>query len=140
MDNSILTLPFVPLRGIVVFPKLLSNIDIGREKSLAAVDYAMEHDRLMIVSAQLDEDEENPGFDGIYQVGTLVRIQQLLRLPGGIVRILADGISRVEIRGYSDKENYTEVAAVKIQEVYAESNENEALRRLIFAPLHRLAR
>lgn len=134
MDNSILTLPFVPLRGIVVFPKLLSNIDIGREKSLAAVDYAMEHDRLMIVSAQLDEDEENPGFDGIYQVGTLVRIQQLLRLPGGIVRILADGISRVEIRGYSDKENYTEVAAVKIQEVYAESNENEALRRLM---LHR---
>lgn len=134
MDNSILTLPFVPLRGIVVFPKLLSNIDIGREKSLAAVDYAMEHDRLMIVSAQQDEDEENPGFDGIYQVGTLVRIQQLLRLPGGIVRILADGISRVEIRGYSDKENYTEVAAVKIQEVYAESNENEALRRLM---LHR---
>lgn len=134
MDNSILTLPFVPLRGIVVFPKLLSNIDIGREKSLAAVDYAMERDRLMIVSAQLDEDEENPGFDGIYQVGTLVRIQQLLRLPGGIVRILADGISRVEIRGYSDKENYTEVAAVKIQEVYAESNENEALRRLM---LHR---
>lgn len=134
MDNSILTLPFVPLRGIVVFPKLLSNIDIGREKSLAAVDYAMEHDRLMIVSAQLDEDEENPGFDGIYQVGTLVRIQQLLRLPGGIVRILADGISRVEIRGYSDKENYTEVAAVKIQEVYTESNENEALRRLM---LHR---
>lgn len=134
MDNSILTLPFVPLRGIVVFPKLLSNIDIGREKSLAAVDYAMEHDRLMIVSAQLDEDEENPGFDGIYQVGTLVRIQQLLRLPGGIVRILADGISRVEIRGYSDKENHTEVAAVKIQEVYAESNENEALRRLM---LHR---
>ena len=134
MDNSILTLPFVPLRGIVVFPKLLSNIDIGREKSLADVDYAMEHDRLMIVSAQLDEDEENPGFDGIYQVGTLVRIQQLLRLPGGIVRILADGISRVEIRGYSDKENYTEVAAVKIQEVYAESNENEALRRLM---LHR---
>ena len=134
MDNSILTLPFVPLRGIVVFPKLLSNIDIGREKSLAAVDYAMEHDRLMIVSAQLDEDEENPGFDGIYQIGTLVKIQQLLRLPGGIVRILADGISRVEIRGYADKKNYTEVAAVKIQDEYTGSNENEALRRLM---LHR---
>lgn len=134
MDNSILTLPFVPLRGIVVFPKLLSNIDIGREKSLAAVDYAMEHDRLMIVSAQLDEDEENPGFDGIYQIGTLVKIQQLLRLPGGIVRILADGISRVEIRGYADKKDYTEVAAVKIQDEYTGSNENEALRRLM---LHR---
>ena len=134
MDNSILTLPFVPLRGIVDFPKLLSNIDIGREKSLAAVDYAMEHDRLMIVSAQLDEDEENPGFDGIYQIGTLVKIQQLLRLPGGIVRILADGISRVEIRGYADKKNYTEVAAVKIQDEYTGSNENEALRRLM---LHR---
>ena len=66
-ENSILAMPFVPLRGIVVYPKLLSHIDIGREKSLAAVDYAMEHDRLLVVSAQVDEEVDDPGFDDVYQ-------------------------------------------------------------------------
>lgn len=130
-ENAILALPFVPLRGIVVFPKLLSNIDIGREKSLAAVDYAMEHDRRMIVAAQIDEDVDNPGVEDVYNVGTLVKIQQVLRLPGGIVRILVDGLARVELHGYTDKKDYIEAAAIKMTEVYGNANEDEALRRLM---------
>ena len=130
-ENSILAMPFVPLRGIVVYPKLLSHIDIGREKSLAAVDYAMEHDRLLIVSAQVDEEVDDPGFDDVYQCGTLVRIQQLLRLPGGLVRILVDGIARVQLQGFSDKKNYLEVAAVKVDEIDDASIEEEALRRVV---------
>lgn len=130
-ENSILAMPFVPLRGIVVYPKLLSHIDIGREKSLAAVDYAMEHDRLLVVSAQVDEEVDNPGFDDVYQCGTLVRIQQLLRLPGGLVRILVDGIDRVQLQGFSEKKNYLEVAAVKVDEIEDDSIEEEALRRVV---------
>ncbi|WP_300625185.1 endopeptidase La [uncultured Megasphaera sp.] len=130
-ENSILAMPFVPLRGIVVYPKLLSHIDIGREKSLAAVDYAMEHDRLLIVSAQVDEEVDDPGFDDVYQCGTLVRIQQLLRLPGGLVRILVDGIARVQLQGFSEKKNYLEVAAVKVDEIDDASIEEEALRRVV---------
>lgn len=130
-ENSILAMPFVPLRGIVVYPKLLSHIDIGREKSLAAVDYAMEHDRLLIVSAQMDEEVEEPGFDDVYQCGTLVKIQQLLRLPGGLVRILVDGIARVQLQGFSEKKNYLEVAAVKVEEIGGDSIEEEALRRVV---------
>lgn len=130
-ENSILAMPFVPLRGIVVYPKLLSHIDIGREKSLAAVDYAMEHDRLLIVSAQVDEEVDDPGFDDVYQCGTLVRIQQLLRLPGGLVRILVDGIDRVQLQGFSEKKNYLEVAAVKVDEIEDDSIEEEALRRVV---------
>ena len=130
-ENSILAMPFVPLRGIVVYPKLLSHIDIGREKSLAAVDYAMEHDRLLVVSAQVDEEVDDPGFDDVYQCGTLVRIQQLLRLPGGLVRILVDGIDRVQLQGFSEKKNYLEVAAVKVDELEDDSIEEEALRRVV---------
>lgn len=130
-ENSILAMPFVPLRGIVVYPKLLSHIDIGREKSLAAVDYAMEHDRLLVVSAQVDEEVDDPGFDDVYQCGTLVRIQQLLRLPGGLVRILVDGIARVQLQGFSEKKNYLEVAAVKVDEIEDDSIEEEALRRVV---------
>ncbi len=133
MDEiSILTMPFVPLRGLVVYPKLLSHIDIGRERSLAAVDYAMEHDRMLIVSAQIDEDVENPGFDDVYQCGTLIRIQQLLRLPGGLVRLLVEGVSRVQLQGFSERRNYMEVAAVKLNDVNDDDIEAEALRRVIF--------
>lgn len=130
--NAILAMPFIPLRGLVVYPKLVSHIDIGRDKSLAAVDYAMEHDRMLVVSTQVDEEVDNPGFDDVYQMGTLVKIQQLLRLPGGLVRILVDGISRVQLQGFSEKENYLEVACVKVSEVSTDAVQEEALRRVLF--------
>lgn len=131
-ENAILAVPFIPLRGIVVYPKLVSHIDIGRDKSLAAVDYAMEHDRMLVVSTQVDEEVDNPGFDDVYQIGTLVKIQQLLRLPGGLVRILVDGISRVQLQGFSEKKDYLEVAGVKVSEVSTDAVQEEALRRVIF--------
>ncbi len=131
-ENAILAMPFIPLRGLVVYPKLVSHIDIGRDKSLAAVDYAMEHDRMLVVSTQVDEEVDNPGFDDVYQIGTLVKIQQLLRLPGGLVRILVDGISRVQLQGFSEKENYLEVACVKVSEVSTDAVQEEALRRVLF--------
>ena len=130
-ENAILAVPFIPLRGIVVYPKLVSHIDIGRDKSLAAVDYAMEHDRMLVVSTQVNEDVENPGFDDVYQMGTLVKIQQLLRLPGGLIRILVDGISRVQLQGFSEKEEYLEVACVKAAEVSTDIIHEEAMRRVL---------
>lgn len=131
-ENAILAMPFIPLRGLVVYPKLVNHIDIGRDKSLAAVDYAMEHDRMLVVSTQVDEEVDNPGFDDVYQIGTLVKIQQLLRLPGGLVRILVDGISRVQLQGFSEKENYLEAACVKVSEVSTDTVQEEALRRVLF--------
>ena len=116
-EQDILALPFVPLRGIVVYPKLVSHIDIGRDKSLAAVDYAMEHDRQLLVATQVDENEDNPGFDDVYTIGCLVKIEQLLRMPGGLVRILVNGISRVRMQGFSQKADYLEGAAVKVAEI-----------------------
>ena len=128
-EQDILALPFVPLRGIVVYPKLVSHIDIGRDKSLAAVDYAMEHDRQLLVATQVDENEDNPGFDDVYTIGCLVKIEQLLRMPGGLVRILVNGISRVRMQGFSQKADYLEGAAVKVAEISRNEVEEEAMEK-----------
>lgn len=130
MALDIIAMPFVPMRGIVVYPRIQGHIDIGREKSLAAVDYAMEHGRTLIMAAQIDDMVEDPTFDDVYQTGVLVKIVQLLRLPGGLVRLLIEGIDRVQIQGFSQKENYLEVAAVKDPDVITDEIEAEALRRV----------
>ena len=112
-ERDILSLPFVPLRGLVVYPNLVSHIDIGRDTSLAAVDYAMEHDRQLLVATQVDENEDNPGFDDVYTIGCVVKIEQFLRMPGGLVRILVNGISRVRMQGFSQKAGYLEALPSK---------------------------
>lgn len=128
-EKDILKLPFIPLRGIVVFPDLLSHADLGRKKSLAALDAAMEGNRYIIVSSQLDPDLEEAGVDDIYEIGTLVKVDQLLRLPGGLVRVMLDGAARVRIQGFSEKEKYVEVAAVKVYDSHTDEKTEEALRR-----------
>lgn len=128
-EKDILKLPFIPLRGIVVFPDLLSHADLGRKKSLAALDAAMEGNRYIIVSSQLDPDLEEAGVDDVYEIGTLVKVDQLLRLPGGLVRVMLDGAARVRIQGFSEKEKYVEVAAVKVYDRHTDEKTEEALRR-----------
>lgn len=128
-EKDILKLPFIPLRGIVVFPDLLSHADLGRKKSLAALDAAMEGNRYIIVSSQLDPDLEEAGVDDVYEIGTLVKVDQLLRLPRGLVRVMLDGAARVRIQGFSEKEKYVEVAAVKVYDSHTDEKTEEALRR-----------
>lgn len=128
-EKDILKLPFIPLRGIVVFPDLLSHADLGRKKSLAALDAAMEGNRYIIVSSQLDPDLEEAGVDDVYEIGTLVKVDQLLRLPGGLVRVMLDGAARVRIQGFSEKEKYVEVEAVKVYDSHTDEKTEEALRR-----------
>ncbi len=130
-QQNILSVPLVTLRGIVIYPKLVSHIDIGREKSMAAIEKAMDTNRLLMVAAQLRENDENPGFDEIYHVGTLVKIQQMLRVPGGGVRILVDGLYRAVINGFSERDEYLKVAVEEIPEYVDDQLEEEALRRVM---------
>ena len=132
-EINVLSVPLITLRGIVVYPKLVSHIDIGREKSLAAVEEAMDHNRLLMVVTQLHENDEEPGFDDIYHVGTLVKVQQMLRVPGGGVRILVDGICRAAINGFSERDGYMKAAVEEIPEYSIDSLEEEALRRVMYA-------
>ncbi|MDR3288849.1 MAG: endopeptidase La [Peptococcaceae bacterium] len=87
-------LPLLPLRGILVFPYTIVHLDIGRERSVAAIEQAMLADRLVLLVAQKDKDVHAPKREDIYEIGTIAEIKQLLKLPGGTMRILVEGIVR----------------------------------------------
>ncbi len=126
-------IPTVPLRGMVIYPDLVIHLDIGREKSIRAVEAAMEHDRILAVVAQKDDDIENPTIHEVGRVGTLVKIKQMLRLPGGIVRILVEGISRIMVLNFTSTDPYYVGDYDRLHSVYDDDVELEAYRRLVEA-------
>ena len=126
-------IPTVPLRGMVVYPDLVIHLDIGREKSIRAVEAAMEHDRILAVVAQKDDDIENPTIHEVGRVGTLVKIKQMLRLPGGIVRILVEGFSRIMVLNFTSTDPYYVGDYDRLHSVYDDDVELEAYRRLVEA-------
>ena len=97
-ENKSLTLPLVALRDIVIYPHMTVNLDIGRKESIAAVRLAGKGDRYIVTAMQKNGVIEAPETDDLYRVGTVIKINQMLQLPGGLIRILAEGVSRVTIR------------------------------------------
>ena len=87
-------LPLLPLRGIALFPGIMVHFDVGREKSILALEKVMESDQRLFVVAQRKFSTEDPFLDDLYSVGTVVRVRQVVKLPDGVFRVLADGESR----------------------------------------------
>ncbi len=90
-------MPLLAMRGVVVFPYMVTHFDIGREKSLKALEAAMDKEQMVVLAAQMDPEKENPEECDIFRFGTLVKIKQLMRLPGDSVKIMVEGVSRVRI-------------------------------------------
>lgn len=130
MSETNFSLPLVPLRGMVVFPKVEVRLDIGRDKSIRAVEKAMANERLLAVSAQLDDEVENPTQKDIAEVGTIVKIKQMLRLPGGLVRILVEGIARAKVVDIDESGVYYRATMETLVSQYDDHVEIEAYRRL----------
>lgn len=89
--------PCVALRGVSIFPNTVVHFDIGREKSIRALEKAMASDKLMFVSTQKDENVLIPTFDDVYKIGTIVKVKQMLKIQGDAVRVLVEGLCRAEI-------------------------------------------
>jgi len=89
--------PLIPLRGMTIFPNMVLNFDIGREKSINALEKAMIVDQHVFLVTQRDESTELPTADDLYSIGTLAKIKQMLKLPGDAIRVLVEGICRGEI-------------------------------------------
>jgi len=100
--DELLTRPLLPLRGLIVFPGVVTNIDVGREKSMHAVEAAMNRDKLLYVTAQKDAAIQEVTPADLYTVGVVVEIKQMLRLPNGGMRILVEGLTRVSFTGIDD--------------------------------------
>lgn len=128
-ETEVRVLPLLPLRGLLVFPNMVIHLDVGRDRSVEAIDEAMNGDREIFLVMQKDAQMDEPGLDDIYQTGTIAEIKQLLKLPGGTIRVLVEGIRRAKIKELLEEEE-TMRAEVEIHEDAMEKTlEIEALMR-----------
>lgn len=100
------SLPMLPLRGLMVFPHMVLHFDVGRKKSVASLERAMLDDQKIFLVAQRDIDVEDPGIDDIYHVGTIAAIKQVIKLPGDNIRVLVEGKSRAILRAVTQEDPY----------------------------------
>lgn len=107
--QQLLTIPLLPLRGIVVFPHMILHFDVGRAKSIKALEEAMMKDQRIFLAAQKDPALDEPGNKDIYTIGTISKIKQLLRLPGDTIRVLVEGLERAKIVDFVSNDPYYEV-------------------------------
>ena len=125
----------LPLRGLTVFPHMILTFDVGREKSIKALDEAMMNNQLIFLTTQKDAKNDSPDVDDIYNVGTISRVKQLLRLPGNTIRVLVEGLNRAEVRKYVQTDPYfiAEVAERIVPVNRKASITDEALKRKVIS-------
>ena len=122
--------PVLPLRDIVVFPYMIVPLFVGREKSVRALEEVMNKDKQIILVTQREANEENPGADDLYSIGTLGTVLQLLKLPDGSIKVLVEGHHRVEVTEVKDNESFLEAKYKDIPTDTSDQNvELEALSR-----------
>ncbi len=116
MSENFMTLPLIPLRGISIFPNMIMHFDVGREKSIAAIEAAMDNQIEVFLSTQKDYEIEEPSFDDIFEIGTICKIKQIIKLPNNVIRVLVEGIDRGRLISIKDKEEYIESEVERIKE------------------------
>lgn len=135
MANLIITKPLLALRGVLIFPGMIANLDVGREKSIAAIDAAEATDKQIILVGQKQPEQENVAADDLYEWGVLANIKQKLQLPNGAVRLLVEGLERVHVLNAAEvHENEQEFFVGEVEIVPADDAvdaEAEGLRRLL---------
>ena len=129
--SEIRKLPLLPLRGMIVFPFMIIHLDVGRERSVAALEEAMVRDRQILLVAQKVAEVDEPKSVDLFGVGTVAEVRQLLKLPGGALRVLVEGQKRASIRKYEELETFAEVTIEEFTDVMEESMEMEALTRAV---------
>lgn len=123
MSENFMTLPLIPLRGISIFPNMIIHFDVGREKSRAAIEVAMENETEIFLATQKDYEIEEPGLDDIFEIGTICRIKQIIKLPNDVIRVLVEGIDRGRLISVNIKDDYIESEVEKIEEASNEEYE-----------------
>ncbi|GFR36473.1 endopeptidase La [Thermobrachium celere] len=125
-------LPLIPLRGLTIFPHMVLHFDVGRQKSIAALEEAMVNDQTILLVTQKDLKVEDPTFDDIYKIGTVSKIKQILKLPGDSIRVLVEGLNRAEVLEFTKTEPYFEAKALVFEEKKVNVNvEIEAIMRQV---------
>ena len=134
INQETLSLPLAAMRDVVVYPKMTISIDIGRPESAAAVRQAMKVDRYLVLVMQKNRKDDIPAASDLYDLGTVVKVSQMLQLPGGMIRILVEGVSRVKILSASMGESYITAEISDAEEIHSpEADREEAFRRTLLS-------
>jgi len=122
-------MPVLPLRDVVVYPHMVIPLFVGRQKSIQALERAMEHDKKIFLVAQKDAGQDDPGAEDIYRVGTVSTILQLLKLPDGTVKVLVEGGQRARIERFTDTDEFFGAELTLLESVEEDEREIEVLTR-----------
>ncbi|WP_298433567.1 endopeptidase La [uncultured Jannaschia sp.] len=134
------THPVLPLRDIVVFPHMIVPLFVGRDKSVRALEQVMADDKQILLSSQIDPATDEPDADGIYRVGVLANVLQLLKLPDGTVKVLVEGRRRVKITKFIANDEFFEAEAQGLTEEMGDSATIDALMRSVGEEFERYAK
>ncbi|RIX50524.1 endopeptidase La [Paenibacillus nanensis] len=124
-------LPLLPLRGLLVYPSMVLHLDVGRDKSVRALERAMVEDHMILLCSQSEVNIEDPTEEDIYKVGTIVKVRQMLKLPNGTIRVLVEGVVRAEVQSYVANEQYYEVLVKELPEEETDDPAVDALMRSV---------
>ncbi|BCU81212.1 Lon protease [Polycladomyces abyssicola] len=124
-------LPLLPLRGLIVYPSMVLHLDVGRERSVKALEQAMVDENLIVLSTQREVHIEEPSPDDIYRMGTIARVRQMLKLPNGTIRVLVEGLHRATIDEFLDEQTYYRVRVTQLAPQVKDDLQLEALMRSV---------
>ncbi|MFC4078423.1 endopeptidase La [Salinithrix halophila] len=124
-------LPLLPLRGLLVYPNMVLHLDVGRERSVKALEQAMVDDDLILLATQHEVQIEEPGTDDIFRMGTVARVRQMLKLPNGTIRVLVEGLHRARLIEFVDTDSYYKVRVSEILQDEIDDINVEALMRSV---------
>ncbi|GKV68814.1 Lon protease 1 [Sporosarcina sp. NCCP-2716] len=125
------TIPLLPLRGILIYPTMTLHIDVGRERSVFAIEHAIANDNVIFLATQIDMNEEDPEPGDLYQLGTLALVKSMTQLPNGAYRVLIEGIERATWSNYEEADLYPVVSVSGYPDSTAVDAETEALMRTL---------
>ena len=133
MENTVMTMPVIALRGLTVLPGMSVSFDISRPKSIAAVEKAMVTDQRVALFAQRDPEDQDPDMSQMYHMGVIAQVKQLVKMPGGIVRLMAEGLIRAELLNFDSTEPVLmgEVVEAPVSESDLEYVTSEAMARVL---------
>ena len=128
-------LPMLPLRDVVVYPHMVLPLFVGRKKSIAALESAMDGDKLVFLVAQQDASKDDPKRDDLYTIGTVAKVIQLLRLPDGTVKVLVEGQYRASLQDLEEGDEWVSAAIEEVPEAEDDESEYPAIRNALIKQL-----